>query len=312
MTALRQRVARPRIRPRRPKPLLPARVPRSMWLAERRQGIGGSDALAVLGLHPAVSAYEVWADKLNLLPPKVETAPMRWGRLLEPVIATYFAATRDIPVRRAGLFAHAEHHWMRYTPDRLTGDGGLLEVKTTSAFRAEDWADGAIPEAAEAQARHGMAVLDRGHAWIIALIGGQRPVIRRITRDLELEANLIAVEESFWHQHVLARRPPDPDGSASCARTLYQLYREAQAELRVELDEHDLGVLEELIALKEQAKALRGSIAELENWIKHRLGPAETGIHLGRPLVQWRETRRAEHTVAATHYRQLRILRQES
>ncbi|MCK2240964.1 MULTISPECIES: lambda-exonuclease family protein [unclassified Crossiella] len=292
-------------------PLLPTRIARSAWLDERRRGIGGSDALAVMGLHHSVSAYEVWADKLNLLPPKAETAPMVWGRLLEPVIASYFAAARNIRIRRAGLFAHPEHNWMRYTPDRLTGDGGILEVKTTSVFNTEDWAHGAIPEAAEAQARHGMAVLDRDHAWIIALIGGQRPVIRRITRDRDLEANLIAIEHSFWHQHVLTRHPPHPDGSSSCAHTLYELYRDVQTGLNVELNDHDLGVLDELSALKEQAKGLRMSIAELENWIKHRLEHAETGTHRGRPVVTWRECHRAEYTVAATRYRQLRVLQRE-
>ncbi|WHT22560.1 YqaJ viral recombinase family protein [Crossiella sp. CA-258035] len=298
---------------RRRTPVLLLRVdaPRATWLAHRREGIGGSDALAVLGLHESVSAYEVWADKLNLLPGKKETMPMTIGKLLEPVLARYFTTTTGVTVRRAGMYAHAEHRWMRYNPDRLTGDGGLLEIKTTSALHAEDWAEGRIPAAAEAQTRHGMAVLNRGHAWILALIGGQRPVLRRIDRDPVLEANMIAVERSFWHEHVLARCPPHPDGSRSCTRTLTELYRNAEPGTSAQLDENDLSVLEELASLKRRAKHTQKSITELENWLKHRLGYAETGTLRGKPLVHWRQHHRAGYQVPAATYRKLHILWKE-
>ncbi|MBP2477646.1 putative phage-type endonuclease [Crossiella equi] len=295
---------------RGPVRLLPASAPRQVWLAERRRGIGGSDALAVMGLSPHSSAYQVWADKCGLLPAARETEAMLWGRLLEQVIARHVATELGLTVRRAGLHAHPEHPWMRYTPDRLTSDGGLLEIKTTTLFRAEEWRHDSIPEHAEAQARHGMAVLGRGHAWIAGLIGGQHLALRRITRDRVFEANMIAIERSFWHDHVQARRPPHPDGSASCSRTLYELYQKEQAGQRVVLDEQDLAVLEELAGLKARAKQLKTSIAEAENWIKHRLGTAEIGTTPdGEPVVAWRARQRSGYTVKPTAYRQLDLLR---
>lgn len=294
----------------RPIQVLPVGAGREVWLAERRKGIGGSDALAVMGLSPYSSAYAVWADKLNLLPAKPETEAMLWGRLLEPVVADYFATTTGVAVRRAGMFHHGEHPWMRYNPDRLTADGGLLEVKTTSIYHADEWKDGQTPDAAEAQVRHGMAVLNRPHAWVIALIAGQKPVIRRITRDPEIEHSMFVVQRSFWFDHVLTCVPPDPDGSSSCARTLYQLHRQARDDLVVHLDEQDLAVLDEHAQLKQKTKQLDESRRELENWVKHRLGDAVTGLHDGAPVVTWPHRSRKGYTVAPTEYRQLINLRQ--
>lgn len=39
---------------------------RAEWLEGRRQGIGGSDVAAVLGLSPWKTALDVWNDKLGL------------------------------------------------------------------------------------------------------------------------------------------------------------------------------------------------------------------------------------------------------
>ena len=41
---------------------------REDWLFERKGGIGGSDAGAIIGVNPYRSPYSVWADKLGKLP----------------------------------------------------------------------------------------------------------------------------------------------------------------------------------------------------------------------------------------------------
>jgi len=56
------------------------------WLAERKRGIGGSDAAAILGLSKFRTPLQVYLDKIGQAPPIEETAPMRWGKKLEPLI----------------------------------------------------------------------------------------------------------------------------------------------------------------------------------------------------------------------------------
>ncbi len=38
-------------------------LPREEWLATRKQGIGGSDAAAAVGLNPYKSQLELWLEK---------------------------------------------------------------------------------------------------------------------------------------------------------------------------------------------------------------------------------------------------------
>ncbi|MGM9936457.1 MAG: YqaJ viral recombinase family protein, partial [Candidatus Ornithomonoglobus sp.] len=41
---------------------------REDWLRERKKGIGGSDAAAILGMNRYRSAFDVYADKLDIAP----------------------------------------------------------------------------------------------------------------------------------------------------------------------------------------------------------------------------------------------------
>lgn len=43
---------------------------REKWLEERRKGIGGSDAAALVGMNSYSTPYMVWADKTGRLPEK--------------------------------------------------------------------------------------------------------------------------------------------------------------------------------------------------------------------------------------------------
>ena len=82
----------------------PYSTPREEWLQLRQSGIGGSDALAVMGLDPWCSRMEVYLDKTGQLPERDATDRMRWGQLVEDTIARYFAAEtglEDPPLRPA-------------------------------------------------------------------------------------------------------------------------------------------------------------------------------------------------------------------
>ncbi len=93
---------------------------RQEWLTQRRRGIGGSDAAAILGLNPWVSPFDVYLDKLGLSDPKPDTEAMRQGRDLEEYVAQRFveATGKEVQVAPA-MFQHPEHEWMLANVDRL-------------------------------------------------------------------------------------------------------------------------------------------------------------------------------------------------
>ena len=64
------------------------------WLAYRRQGIGGSDVAAILGISPFRTARDLYDDKLNIASAADDAGnwvALEMGHLLEPLVARIFA-----------------------------------------------------------------------------------------------------------------------------------------------------------------------------------------------------------------------------
>lgn len=76
------------------------RLTREEWLAERRKGIGGSDAAAIIGMNHYVTPYMLWADKTGQLPEQEDNEAMRQGRDLEQYVADRFIEATGKRVRR--------------------------------------------------------------------------------------------------------------------------------------------------------------------------------------------------------------------
>lgn len=188
--------------------VLPAAAPIDEWLAARRDGIGGSDVSAIMGLNKWKSAYGVWLDKLGLSDPVRENAAMRWGKLHEPAMRQAFTEDMGLKVRSAGLHRSKHHPFMQVTVDGLVEDGGVFESKTLGHWTAEEWDDGQVSDHAELQVQHGMLVTGRSHAWVVGLIDGRDFRIRRVERNPELIDLIAKTEIAFWHDYVLAKSSP--------------------------------------------------------------------------------------------------------
>lgn len=193
--------------------LLPADAPREDWLAARRLGIGGSDASVIAGVNRFSSLYGLWLEKTGQAVDKPATDYMEFGTRCEPVLAQWFADLTGIGTRRAGLMQSRDRAWQLASVDRLTDDGGILELKTTGERMADEWDDDQVADHAEIQTQHYLSVTGRSHAWVFALIG-RSPVIRRVERDDDLIADLIAMESAFWHDNVLAGVEPVANAAA--------------------------------------------------------------------------------------------------
>ena len=55
------------------------------WLHARKQGITGTDAGAITGMNPYVSAFQVYQDKLSTDVQETDNEAMRQGRDLEEI-----------------------------------------------------------------------------------------------------------------------------------------------------------------------------------------------------------------------------------
>lgn len=199
---------------------------RADWLRARRQGITGTDAGAITGMNPYVSAFQVYQDKHSDDIQETDNEAMRQGRDLEEYVASRFAEATGFKVHRANaIFQNEEHPIMLADFDRLiVGQKAGLECKTVSPYSAGKWKDGAIPLHYQMQVQHYLAVSGFDSWYIAAIIFGREFIIRKIERDEELIQYLIAIEERFWNEHVLAHVMPEPDGSSNCSEEIAKLY----------------------------------------------------------------------------------------
>ena len=264
-------------------------TPREEWLKLRREGIGGSDALAVLGLDPWKTRMEVYLDKTgDDRAEREQTDAMAWGNHVEGAIADWFTAKTGIKARRCGLMQHEDRPWQRVSVDRLTADGGILEIKNTNYHRRGEWEDDEgeiVADGAEAQGQHALAVTGYRHVWFAAQVGGQPPVIRRIERDETFIADLTAAEEEFW-QLVEARTPPALEGRAS-ADLIARLYPEADDGATAELSAADVALLREYRKELASEGAAKGRKDEIKALITAAMGGAAVATHEGQVVARW-------------------------
>lgn len=266
---------------------------RHEWLELRRQGIGGSDVPAILGLDRFRSPFEVYLDKTGELtqPDDEESAALEWGRRLEDVIAQKFEDSHpELFVAKAKyLYRHPEVEFMFSNPDRLlatkpsTKADAILEVKSSNLN--EDWKDGP-PDRVKVQGAHYMLVHDYPRVVIAALLHGRYYGEYVMERDKELDAILLDAEAEFW-KRVQDRVPPPVDGSESTTEALKQLYAHTRPDAVVDLsDAH--AVLVEWRTLKARRAGLDEEITRHENILKQKLGDAEVGVYNGAVAVTWK------------------------
>ena len=241
-----------------------AGMSREEWLRLRKSGIGGSDAGAVCGVNPYRSALSVYQDKTGDDISDEDNEAMRQGRDLEEYVAKRFTEATGLKVKRSGfMYRSEEHPFMTADIDRIiTGENAGLECKTASAYSADKWKDGAIPESYEIQCRHYMAVMGWDHMYIACLILGKDFVIRRLDRDPEMESAVIKIEESFWNDHVIPRVMPDPDGSGAYDEILDKYFPKRDDGSAVKLTgfDDDLKRREDITGLIDKLETERNEI----------------------------------------------------
>ena len=96
-------------------------LPKEEWLKYRKQGMCGSDAGAIAGMNPYVSAFSVYQDKIaDAIKEIPDNEAMKQGRDLEEYVAKRFSEETGLKVKRAYyIFQNEKYNWMLADFDRL-------------------------------------------------------------------------------------------------------------------------------------------------------------------------------------------------
>ena len=251
---------------------------REQWLELRRQGIGGSDAAAIVGLDRYRSPFDVYADKLGLRPEIPDNEAMRQGRDLEQYVAERFMESTGKRVRRRNaMLQHPEHPFMLANIDRwVIGENAGLECKTTSVLNRTKFSQGEFPPNYYVQCVHYMAVTGAERWYLAVLVLNKAFYVFTIERD-EAEINaLIEAEKDLWENHVLKQIPPTPDGSESTSEIIKQLFPEAKEGVTASLD-GDEDKIQAYLDLDAQIKELEKKKEAIKQELQMAIDEAEIG-----------------------------------
>jgi putative phage-type endonuclease len=264
---------------------------RQEWLRERKGYIGGSDLGSICGLSSYRTALDVYLDKTSEDISSQTNAAMKWGNLLEDVIANeYSEVTGQRTEIEPNTIYHPEYKFLGANIDRWVGDKEyVLECKTAGFIKAKEWGDlgtDQIPESYLVQVAHYAAICDVPKVDIAVLIGGQDFRIYTYERNKELEDKLIKIACNFWHNHIEKRIPP----KCVSTRDTFNLFPQSNYH-EIVAEDNIIEKWEQLKSLKEEENRIADTIEKLKTDIQEFMRDYDVLIdNQGNVIATWKNT----------------------
>lgn len=264
---------------------------RQEWLRERKDYLGGSDLGAICGLNPYRTALDVYLDKTSDDIREETNSAMRWGNLLEDVVAKAYSEDTgyDVEIEPNTIY-HPEYKFLGANIDRWADNKRrILECKTASFLKAKEWGDlgtDQIPESYLVQVAYYAAICNVPKIDIAVLIGGQDFRIYTYNRDKNLEEKLIKIACNFWRNHIEKRIPP------KCVNTrdTFNLFPQSNHQ-EIVAEDNILEKWEELKAAREEESRIQTTIEKLKVEIQEFMRDYDVLIDInGNVIATWKNT----------------------
>jgi putative phage-type endonuclease len=286
------RFASPRKAPSRL--ILPECAGRGPWLAARRDGIGGSEVGALIGVNEHETAMSVWSKKTRTEPDvELTGAPIEWGHRLEDVVAQKAAEEIGMVSRfGGGLWAMTDKPHIRVTPDRFACKPrswkaeAVIECKTAGSD--EHWESGTIrpgglgtgsaPLAYQAQIQWQMGILglEVGYLGCFHLSSERKFFTVEVHFDADWFAEMVAAADRFWTENLLGNEIPMHDYSHPITEDLIKTQHPTVLKPSVDLPGGGIteGWLEEYQVAKREAEAAETRLTTIKNQFRDWTGDA--------------------------------------
>ena len=241
------------------------------WLDKRREGIGGSDAGAIMGMSAYGSPLTVYLEKKSLVPRGEISAAAHRGKIIEPVIRA--ETTKDFPGLRIepvpAILYDPEHGHYGYmianidgvifaeNPIEIRGQSieGLGGHEIKSAKTKYGWGEDEIPDSYYCQVQHYMKVT--GLPWfVVSVYILDNEVLNHyvIRRSEDFIARLVAAEKDFWENYVEKDIMPAPLGIDNEESLITSIFEGGQN--RILLGESEKEMCQEYLDLNKAIKEL--------------------------------------------------------
>jgi predicted phage-related endonuclease len=294
---------------------------REAWLQLRSRDVTASAAGALLGGHPYVSAYALWALKSGKIQEEaLETPPMRRGRLLEPVAIELLKEERpDWEITRGAHYYRDPLKRLGATPDAFarTSDGqtGIIQIKSVepSIFR-KNWhgEEGTEPPLWIAlQAMVEATLTGADFALVAALTVSHGIEIHLVEVDLSHQATIIGKLEDaiadFWKM-IDAGTMPDVDYGRDL-KLIEDLYRPSGETVSLVTDNEVLDLCAERTRLGQAISESEKRLGTIKGNLLAKLGTASFGLLPDGRLLRAMRINRKAYSVKAGNYLTVTVIK---
>jgi len=284
---------------------------------DRSTGLGGTDISAIVGLSPYKTAFDVWAEKTGQLAPKPPNKRMRFGKMLEQVIATMYCAEMEERTGREYIVTwvdrplHREHRpWQVYSPDAFVEikpnhlwECGI-DCKNVALDQWHQWGEPGtdeVPEHIACQFHWYMSATELPRWDAAVLLGGNDLKIYTVMRDQAIEAVLLEQGERWWKRHIIEGEQPEIGAGEGARRYLRERFPRNVSEIRP-ATEPELILLSQYSGVRERFQVLEEQKEVLENKIKLAIGDAD-GISFAGGRITYKLVKGCTYTVTKEPYR---------
>lgn len=288
---------------------------RESWLELRKQDVTASVAAALVGEHPRLTAYELWALKSGLIEESDEsTEAMELGLALEaPVIELLRKRRPEWRVSKAHQYFRDPEVRLGATPDAYADcperGRGLIQIKTTSQFR--DWKgdDGAVEPPLWIAIQAIVEAHLTGRKWcaVAVLETGWTPRLHVI--DVPLHMGLVerirAESAAFWRS-VDAKQPPDPSFARDAA-VIRKLWHDEAGVVDLSGDNSLPELLDERDALATAKSRAEKRLKEINAELLFKLAGHGCAMCADGRFVSAKTVNRKGYTVEPSSYVDLRV-----
>ena len=199
---------------------------KSAWLEFRQNGIGASEIATVMGLNQYKSAHQLFYEKVEGAPEQEDSIAMFMGRYNEDSIADLWQYWESDQItmmqnynekkivrkcRKINAYLiNPQHPHLFASLDRVINKNGTdkeqaLELKTISAFSADQWISG-IPPQYIVQLQQQLLVADLEEGELCILKDGRYMEVYSFSRNEEIINSIIEQSTLFWNNVLEARK----------------------------------------------------------------------------------------------------------
>lgn len=240
------------------------------WHEARSHCITATKVAAIVGLHPYITAHQVYLSLTGQASDPEPNAAMQTGTDLEPYIAAVFRKRFGVETEQAYFCTHPDHPELGCTPDYYIGEDTVLEIKWVGQHAAQNFgAEGTddVPAHYLCQVNWQCFITGR-EKWILYVLGpwGFRKYEGKHNKEFTRRLSFQALK--FWGEYILNECPPPlsghaPDTAYVNAKAPLDDGSIVQATEEIEIEIATLGnKLEQLAALELEAEGIKNRLKD--------------------------------------------------